>query len=120
MNLYLNPSQVKDMIKMAEQEGEVIVIRAVRKSAASKPGGPDKGQLYDLHCGTKPKGYKSASSVGLKNSRKEQDSKNGTLTVFATNRQDPVTNAWGAWRRVNLNEVVKVIYRTKEYQVTCT
>jgi len=118
-DLYLNPSQVQEMIKTAEQEAEIIVIRAVRKTAASKPGGPDKGELYDLHCGTKPKGYKSARSFGLHN-RKEEDKNNGVLTVFVTNRQDPVTKAWGAWRRVNLNEVVKVIYKTHEYQVTCT
>lgn len=119
VELYLNPSQVKDLIKEAEATREVIVIRYVRKTEASKPGGPDKGELMDLHCGTKPAKYRSARSVGLR-SRQEEDEKNLVLTVFATNRQDPRTGSWGAWRRVNLNAVKKVIYKTHEYEVTCT
>ena len=50
LELYLNPTQVKRLIKKAEREEEVIVIRCVRKTPASKPGGPDKDELYDLHC----------------------------------------------------------------------
>jgi len=117
IELFLNPTQIRDLIKQAEVEAEVIVIRCKRKTPASKPGGPDQGVLYDLHCGTKPKGYKSARSSGL---RLAEDEKNGVLTVFATNRQDEITSAWGAWRRVNLNAVQKVIYKAKEYEVKCT
>jgi hypothetical protein len=106
------------MIKQAEAEGEVIVIRGIRKTVASKPGGMDKGQPYDLHCGTKPLRYKSARSVGL-GERAKEDKAHGVLTVFATNRIDPIKKTWGAWRRVNLNEVVKVIYKTREWEVTC-
>lgn len=116
--LYLNPRQVKAFIKKAEAEAEVIVVRCVRKTAASKPGGADKNQVYDLHCGTKPPAYRSARSVGL-SARDKEDKKNGVLTVFATNRQDPNTKAWGTWRRVNLQQVIKLIYRTKEYEVIC-
>lgn len=119
IELFLNPSQVRDLIKEAEQTGEVIVIRYQRKTGASKPGGPDKGDLMDIHCGTKPDKYRSSRSAGL-HSRKEEDEKNGILTVFATNRQDPIKKTWGAWRRVDLNAVQKVIYKTHEYEVTST
>jgi hypothetical protein len=114
IELFLNPRQVKEMIKQAELEGEVIVVRCKRKTSASKPGGPDVGQLYDLHCGTKPAKYKATQ---LSN-REEEDNKNCVLTVFATNRKDPVKKTWGAWRRVNLDEVQKIIYRTHEIEVT--
>ena len=117
IELFLNPRQVKEMVKQAELEGEVIVVRCKRKTSASKPGGPDAGQLYDLHCGTKPANYKPSHSVNI-SSRETEDDKNGVLTVFATNRKDPVKKTWGAWRRVNLNEVQKIIYRTHEYEVT--
>lgn len=116
MDLYLHPDQVREMIKMAQTEDEVIVIRCVRKGAASKAGGPDAGELYDLHCAAKPKTYKSSSSTGLRD-RKEEDKKNGVLTVFVTNRKDPVTELPGAWRRVNLNQVKKVIYKAREYEI---
>jgi len=117
IKLYLNPDQVKKLIKKAEKEMEVIVIRCVRKTPASKPGGPDKDFLYDLHCATKPPSYKSAKSAGF-NKRAAEDKKHNLLTVFVTNRQDPITKTWGAWRRINLDQVQKVIYRTKEYEVT--
>jgi hypothetical protein len=115
IELFLNPRQVKELIKQAELEGEVIVVRCKRKTSASKPGGPDVGQLYDLHCGTKPANYKSSQRNV---NRETEDDKNGVLTVFATNRKDPIKKTWGAWRRVNLDEVQKIIYRTHEYEVT--
>jgi len=124
LELYLNPTQVKRLIKKAEREEEVIVIRCVRKTPASKPGGPDKDELYDLHCATKPN-YKSATKPKNKKSTKssdtriKEDRKNGVLTVFVTNRKNPRTKTWGAWRRVNIKQVKKIIYRTKEYEVTC-
>jgi len=111
----LNPKSVKSMIKKAEQEEEVIVIRCVRKTEASKPGGPDIGELYDLHCTAKPKGYKAAPS-GMQR-RRDEDNKNEVLTVFVTNRKDANTGRWGAWRRVNLAQVQKVIYKTQEFEV---
>lgn len=116
MDLYLHPDQVREMIKTAEKEDEVIVIRCVRKGAASKPGGPDAGQLYDLHCAAKPKTYKPSSAAKLRD-RKEEDKKNGVLTVFVTNRKDPTSEMPGAWRRVNLNQVKKIIYKTQEFEV---
>lgn len=111
----LNPTAVKKMIKQAEQEEEVIVIRCVRKTEASKPGGSDIGELYDLHCTSKPKNYKSAPSSMRR--RKHEDDENDVLTVFVTNRKDADTGRWGAWRRVNLANVQKVIYKTLEYEV---
>jgi hypothetical protein len=117
IELFLNPAQVKALIKQAEVEGEVIVVRCKRKTEASKPGGPDAGQLYDLHCGTKPSNYKSSRYVDFK-TREAEDDKNNVLTVFATNRRDPGKKLWGAWRRVNLDAVQKIIYRTREFEVT--
>lgn len=113
MNVYLHPENVKEMIKTAEQESEVIVIRCVRKGPATKPGGPDKGDLYDLHCTAKPQDY---VAVGVRN-RKAEDENNGVLTVFVTNRQDPVTKRWGLFRRVNIEQVKKVIYKGQEHEV---
>lgn len=113
MAIFLNPQQVTDLIKQAEREQEVIVIRCVRKTPASKPGGPDIGSLYDLHCGTKPP-YNSRSSS---RNREAEDRQNGVLTVFATNRQNRQTHTWGDWRRVNVNEVQKVIYKNQEFEV---
>jgi hypothetical protein len=52
-------------------------------------------------------------------SRQKEDKKNEVLTVFVTNRKDPDTGRWGAWRRVNLAQVQKVIYKTLEYEVVC-
>ena len=115
MPLFLNPLQVTDMIRQAEQEEEVIVIRCVRKTPASKPNGPDIGSLYDLHCAAKPP-YTAHSA----RDRREEDRANGVLTVYATNRKNLQTQQWGAWRRVNINEVQKVIFKSNEYEVRTT
>jgi hypothetical protein len=115
MALFLNPQQVTDLIKQAEREQEVIVIRCVRKTPASKPGGPGLGSLYDLHCGTKPP-YTSRSQ----RDRQFEDEANGVLTVFATNRQNSQTHTWGDWRRVNVTAVQKVIYKNQEFEVRAT
>jgi hypothetical protein len=112
--LYLNKQQSIEMIKQAEREGDVIVVRCVRKTAASKAGGPDKGQLYDLHCATKPD-Y-TPKTAGTRD-RTAEDEASGVLTVYATNRQDPVTKQWGQFRRVNVDQVQKLIYRGQEYEV---
>lgn len=109
--LYLHPEQVKDLIKQAEREDEVIVIRCVRKGPASKPGGPDQGNLYDLHCTKKPP-YTPRTA----RSRTAEDDDNGVLTVFVSNRRGDGGN-WGAWRRVNIEQVKKVIYKGREYEV---
>jgi len=111
--LYLHPKQVTNMIKQAENEAEVIVIRCIRKTKASKIGGPDQGELYDLHCSTKPPYVRKTQT-----DRVAEDENNGVLTVFATNRQNRQTGAWGDWRRVNIEQVKKVIYKGKEYEVT--
>lgn len=114
-DMYLNPTQVVDMVKTAEREGEVIVVRCVRKGKASKAGGPDKGDLYDLHCTTKPE-YTPKTA----NDRKAEDRSNGVLTVYVVNRQNRKTGAWGDWRRVNVAQVKKIIYKGGEYEVVHT
>lgn len=114
-NLYLNPKQIMSLIKEAGDEGEVVVCRCVRKGPASKPGGPDEGDLYDLHCTAKPKDY--VPSEKSRGDRKEEDNRNGVLTVFVTNRKDKKTDQWGAWRRLNIQQVKMVIARGVTYKV---
>ena len=82
MDMFLNPDQVREMIKTAQSENEIIVIRCVRKGKASKDGGPDKGELYDLHCGPKPEDY----VVKTAKDRSAEDAASGVLTVYAVNR----------------------------------
>lgn len=109
--MFLHPDQVIETIKQAEREDEVVVVRCVRKGKASKVGGPDSGELYDLHCTKKPP-YKSRGGQN----REAEDSKNGVLTVFASNRRDS-KGKLGDWRRVNIQQVQKVIYKGIEYEV---
>lgn len=110
--MYLHPEQVTEMIKQAEREDEVVVVRCVRKTPASKLGGPDCGDLYDLHCTKKPE----YTPVGVRD-RAAEDDYNGVLTVFASNRRDN-KGRLGAWRRVNIERVKKVIFKGTEYEVT--
>jgi hypothetical protein len=112
LNLFLNPSDVIRVIKQAEREDEVVVVRCVRKGPATKPGGPDVGDLYDLHCGQKPRDY---VPVGGRDRRAEDES-NGVLTVLATNRKNRQGH-FGEWRRVNIQQVKKLIYKGNEYEV---
>ena len=114
MKIYLHPGQVRQLIKKAEKEDEVIVIRCIRKGPATKPGGPDKGDLQDLHCTKKP----PYVPVGVRN-RKAEDRKSGVLTVFVTNRRNK-KGQLGDWRRVNIQKVQKVIYKTQEYEVVAS
>lgn len=114
-DLYLNPNQVRTLFKKAGEEDEVVVCRCVRKGPASKPGGPDEGDLYDLHCAPKPKDY--VPSPRSRGDRKEEDKRNGVLTVYVTNRRDPKTDKWGAFRRLNIEQVKMVIHRDTTYKV---
>lgn len=116
MDMHLNPEQVREMVKQAEREHEVIVVRCKRRTKASKPGGPDKGDYYDLHCTTKPEDYERRTAQD----REGQDKEHGVLTVWVVNRQDPKTGQWGMWRRINVDQVTKVIYRSAEYGVVST
>lgn len=102
--LYLDHAQVRDLLSNVGQADpdEVIVVRCVRKTKASKPGGPDIGDLYDLHVTKKPP-YTPKTSED----RKANDAAAGVLTVYVTNRREG--NAPGAWRRVNIMQVQKVI-----------
>jgi len=109
--MYLNETNVRDLIKQAESKDEVIVIRCVRKGPASKVGGPTAGDLQDLHCTKKPD-YQSAST----RDRKVEDRANGVLTVYCSNRRNKTGNL-GDWRRVNIRQVQKVIYKGTEYEV---
>ena len=114
MDLFLDRQQVIDLIHKAGGENEVVVVRCVRKGPASKPNGPDAGDLYDLHVAPKPKDYERKTDQD----RGGQDSDNGVLTVWVTNREEKKgSGKWGAWRRVNIVAVKKVIYQNTEYEV---
>ena len=112
-DIFLNPANVKEFIKTAEREDEVIVVRCVRKTKASKPGGPDVGDLYDLHCTRKPADY---VPTGTRGDRSAEDAGSGVLTVFASNRRDS-RGRLGDWRRVNIDAVTKGIYKGREIEV---
>lgn len=111
--VYLNPKQVTELVKQAEREDETISIRCIRKGKASKVGGPDKGDLYTLVCGQKPKDYVPAGT----RDRKEEDRACEVLTVYATNRKGS-DGRFGAWRRVNIAQVQEVTFREERYSVT--
>ena len=114
-DLYLNETQVRDILSAVGKNDpdEVIVVRCIRKTAASKPGGPDVGDLYDLHCTKKPEDYIRKTATD----RRGEDASNGVLTVYVTNRRGD-EGAPGAWRRVNVAQVQKVIMPDgTEYQV---
>lgn len=108
--LYLDESQVRDTIKEAEQEGEVITIRCIRKTEGDASRGTKKGELHTLMCTTKPQ-YQGTST----RDRSQDDANNHVLTVWVVNRK---TNGKpGAWRRVNLSQVQEVRYKEEEYKV---
>ena len=111
-NLYLNPSQVKDLIRQAQKEDETIVIRCVRKTEASGATSAGIGQLHDLHC-VRPPTYVPKTAKD----RAAEDTRCGVLTVFVNNRRNK-KGAWGDWRRVNIQQVAKVIFKTCEYEVS--
>jgi len=113
--LYLNEDQVVGLLNNVGKtdDEEVIVVRCVRKGKASKPGGPDKGDLYDLHCAKKPP-YTPKTGTD----RRSEDHSNGVLTVWVTNRKNRKTYEFGDWRRVNVRQVQKVIMPdSTEYEV---
>ncbi len=115
-DLYLNPDQVCELLNQVGQQDpdEVIVVRCVRKGPASKPGGPDEGDLYDLHCTKKP-----PYTPKTNQNRKADDTANEVLTVFVSNRRNRQTGDLGDWRRVNIAQVQKVIlFDGTEYEVT--
>ena len=114
MQMYLNEQQVIDLIKKAEREDEVIVVRCIRKGKASKLGGPDAGDEQDLHCTKKPPHTPSSGSRG---NREAEDANSNVLTVYVSNRRNK-EGKLGDWRRVNVAKVTKVTYKNKDYAVT--
>ena len=115
-DMYLNPAQVIEKVKEAERADETIIIRCVRKTKASKPGGPGIGDLQDIHCMKKP-----PYTPKTNRDRVAEDTATGTLTVYATSTGSGITRDEngnvGSWRRINVEEVKKVIYKGKEYEV---
>ena len=109
--IFLDKTQVHDMIKEAESDGEVISIRCIRKSKGDASKGTEIGKLHTLMCTTKPD-YQGKGNSG---DRKVEDAANRTLTVWAINRQ--TAGKTGGWRRVNLAAVQEVRYKEVEYKV---
>ena len=114
MDFYLNPKQVREVLTEGANEDEVVTVFCIRKGPASKDNGPDAGDVHDLQCVRKPR-YEGSSDPQI---RKSEDARCGVLTVYAVNRRNPVTGHWGAWRRLNIAQVTKVIYRGVTYAVT--
>jgi len=113
--IYLDERQVQSLVKEAENTGECISIRCIRKGKGSPKTGTRQGELHTLICTTKPTYTASANSS---RDRVAEDTNNHVLTVWAVNRK--TGNKPGAWRRVNLAAVQEVRYKEHEYKVTHT
>jgi hypothetical protein len=109
--IYLDERQVHNLVKEAEREGEVISIRCIRKTKGDADKGTKQGELHTLMCTTKPEYVGS----GDPETRKNEDSFNHVLTVWAVNRK--TGSKPGAWRRVNLAAVQEVRYKEEEFRV---
>lgn len=112
--IYLDETQVRNLVHEAEGSGQFISIRCIRKGEGNPSNGTEKGELHTLVCGPKPP-YKSASTS---RDRAAEDAANHVLTVWAVNRKTG-TNI-GAWRRINLSAVQEVRYKEEEYKVVHT
>ena len=112
--IYLDEAQVRECIKEAEAEGEVISVRCIRKTKGDATKGTEQGELHTLMCTTKPEYESKTGSDGSE--RKEEDAVTHTLTVWAINRK--TAGKVGGWRRVNLGQVQEVRYKEEEYKVT--
>lgn len=108
--IYLDKSQVRDMVKEAEDEGVSISIRCIRKGKGDVRLGTTQGELHTLICGRKPL-YEATST----RDRAEEDNSKDVLTVWALNRRTGDKD--GAWRRINLAAVQEVRFRETEYKV---
>jgi len=109
--IYLDENQVKNLIKEAECDGEVISIRCIRKGKGDASRGTKQGELHTLMCTTKPP-YEGSGDPEV---RKNEDAFNHVLTVWATNRR--TAGKVGAYRRVNLAAVQEVRYKEEEFKV---
>lgn len=112
--IYLDERQVRNLIKEAEGDGEVISIRCIRKGKGDASKGTSQGALHTLMCSTKPAYESKTGDDG--STRKEEDATNHVLTVWAVNRK--TKGETGAWRRVNLEAVQEVRYKEEEFKVT--
>jgi len=113
--IYLDETQVSAMVKEAENTGECISVRCIRKGKGSPKTGTRQGELHTLICTTKP-AYKAAATTSR--DRVSEDNDNHVLTVWAVNRKTKGKD--GAWRRLNLAAVQEVRFKEHEYKVTHT
>ncbi len=112
--IYLDETQVVNMINDVTGKGEVIMVRCIRKTKGNSMNGTIKGFLHTLVCAKKPE-YESKVPNGAVE-RKVHDKSNHVLTVWALNRlQD---GKLGCWRRVNVAQVEEIVYNGEKYKVT--
>ena len=113
--IYLDERQVSEMVHEAENTGECISVRCIRKGKGSPKTGTRQGELHTLICSTKP-AYQGAKTSGR--DRVSEDAVNQVLTVWAVNRK--TGGKPGAWRRLNLAAVQEVRFKEHEFKVTHT
>jgi len=105
-DMYLHPGQVRDLCHEAMETGEALTLDCIRKTAASKPGGPDAGDLHTLVVGKPPVAYVRKTATGTFT---EQDRENGVQRVWSVDRN--------GWRCVNVEQVKFVHFRQVKYEV---
>ena len=107
--IYLDRGQVLDLIADAETSDNFITVRCIRKGKGDPDKGTAKGELHTLVCGPKPE----YESKGTRTDRKTEDAALELRTVWAVNRDKT-----GGWRRLNMGQVVSVLYKEQEYKVS--
>jgi hypothetical protein len=104
--MFLHPEQVRDLCKEAMSTGETLTLDCIRKTEASRPGGPDKGDFHTLVVGKPPTSYARKTAKGTFT---QQDRDNGVQRVWEAVKQ--------GWRCVNVEQVKFVHYKQVTYQV---
>lgn len=110
LKMYLNPKNVEEMIKEAMSGPEALTIDCVRRTPASRPGGPGVGDKHTLVVGKPPK--PATNFVNPPGTFNKQDKKNGVKRVYALDRK--------GWRCVNMNEITFVHFKQETFQVLHT
>lgn len=108
-DMYLHPEQVREMCHESMDTGEPLTLDCIRKTEASRPGGPDAGEYHTLVVGKSPKPYVRKTPVGTFT---QQDRANGVQRVWSVDRN--------GWRCVNVEQVKFVHFRGRKYEVICS
>jgi hypothetical protein len=105
-DMYLHPEQVRDLCREAMDTGDALTLDCIRKTPASKPGGPGEGDLHTLVVGKSPIAYQRKTASGTFT---QQDRDNGVQRVWSVDRN--------GWRCVNVEQVKFVHYRGQKFEV---